>query len=90
MGCREGDLPVRWQPLLGSGAGCGVPMKLWCSVLCRRAVLRRPLPFHFHLQVAQRDPYAAKAQYKVTVYTSDVKFAGTDANVFIEIMGELP
>ena len=28
-------------------------------------------------------------QYKVTVYTSNVKGAGTDANVFAEIRGDL-
>uniref|UniRef100_A0A383W527 PLAT domain-containing protein n=1 Tax=Tetradesmus obliquus TaxID=3088 RepID=A0A383W527_TETOB len=31
---------------------------------------------------------AAKLPYKVVVTTSDIKFAGTDANVFIEICGE--
>ncbi|GFR41097.1 hypothetical protein Agub_g1741 [Astrephomene gubernaculifera] len=41
------------------------------------------------LLVAPRDPKSGKAQYKVTVYTSDIKFAGTDANVFIEVHGEM-
>ncbi|KAF6256823.1 hypothetical protein COO60DRAFT_1640423 [Scenedesmus sp. NREL 46B-D3] len=31
---------------------------------------------------------AAKLPYKVVVCTSDIKFAGTDANVFIEICGD--
>jgi hypothetical protein len=31
---------------------------------------------------------AAKLTYKVTVTTSDIRFAGTDANVFVEIVGE--
>jgi hypothetical protein len=38
------------------------------------------------------DPKAAatsqKLSYKVTVSTSDVRFAGTDANVFMEVIGE--
>ena len=38
--------------------------------------------------VAALDPNAVKAKYKVTVYTSDLKFSGTDANVFIELRGE--
>lgn len=42
-----------------------------------------------HLQVSVRDPKAAKARYKVTVHTSDIKFAGTDANVQIELLGEM-
>lgn len=40
------------------------------------------------LPVAPRDARAAKAQYKISVYTSDIKFSGTDANVFIEVHGE--
>jgi len=31
---------------------------------------------------------AAACKYKVIVYTSDIKFAGTDANVAIELRGE--
>lgn len=46
-------------------------------------VIERVLP------VAPRDPKSAKAQYKVTVHTSDIKFAGTDANVFIDIQGDM-
>jgi hypothetical protein len=39
--------------------------------------------------VSQEDVAAAeKLPYKVVVCTSDIKFAGTDANVFIEICGE--
>ena len=38
------------------------------------------------------DPKAAagaqKLSYKVTVSTSDMRFAGTDANVFVEIIGD--
>lgn len=32
---------------------------------------------------------ALQCQYSIDVYTSDVKFAGTDANVHIQIKGEL-
>lgn len=39
------------------------------------------------LPAAKPDPNAVNCMYKVTVYTSDMKFAGTDANVFIELMG---
>ncbi|KAG2499991.1 hypothetical protein HYH03_002273 [Edaphochlamys debaryana] len=41
------------------------------------------------LLVALKDPKAGKAQYKITVHTSDIKFAGTDANVFIEVHGDM-
>lgn len=41
------------------------------------------------VQVAPRDAKAEKAMYKVTVHTSDIKFAGTDANVEIQLFGEL-
>jgi hypothetical protein len=41
------------------------------------------------LPVAPKDAKAAKAQYKISVYTSDIKFGGTDANVFIEVHGEM-
>ncbi len=41
------------------------------------------------LPVAPKDPKGGKAQYKVSVYTSDIKFAGTDANVFIEVHGDM-
>lgn len=42
------------------------------------------------LQAASEEDVAsaAKLPYKVVVTTSDIKFAGTDANVFIEICGE--
>lgn len=42
-----------------------------------------------HVQAASREEAAAaeKLPYKVTVTTSDIKFAGTDANVFIEVCG---
>ena len=42
------------------------------------------------LMVAQPGAAGADAlcSYKVTVYTSDVKFGGTDANVFMEILGD--
>lgn len=39
------------------------------------------------LPVAARDPDAAEATYRLTVYTSDLKYAGTDANVACEIIG---
>ncbi|KAG1672531.1 hypothetical protein FOA52_002840, partial [Chlamydomonas sp. UWO 241] len=39
------------------------------------------------LAVAPKDARAEKAQYKISVHTSDIKFAGTDANVHIQIMG---
>ncbi|PNH12713.1 Lipoxygenase y domain-containing protein 1 [Tetrabaena socialis] len=41
------------------------------------------------LPVAPRDPKSGKAQYKITVHTSDIKFGGTDANVFIEVHGDM-
>ncbi|KAG2450199.1 hypothetical protein HYH02_000301 [Chlamydomonas schloesseri] len=41
------------------------------------------------LPVAPFDPKSGKAQYKITVHTSDIKYAGTDANVYIEIHGEM-
>jgi hypothetical protein len=42
------------------------------------------------LQAASQEDVAAaeKLPYKVVVCTSDIKFAGTDANVFVEICGE--
>jgi hypothetical protein len=42
------------------------------------------------LQAASQEDVAAaeKLPYKVVVCTSDIKFAGTDANVFIEICGD--
>ncbi len=39
--------------------------------------------------MAPRDAKAAKCHYKITVFTSDIKFAGTDANVTIQLFGEL-
>ena len=41
------------------------------------------------LVVAPRDERAVNAQYKISVHTSDIKYAGTDANVHIQIMGEM-
>lgn len=41
------------------------------------------------LPVAPFDPKSGKAQYKITVHTSDIKYAGTDANVYIEVHGEM-
>ena len=40
------------------------------------------------LPVAPRDAKSLKGPYKITVHTSHMKFAGTDANVFIDIHGE--
>uniref|UniRef100_A0A7S3VHN2 PLAT domain-containing protein n=1 Tax=Dunaliella tertiolecta TaxID=3047 RepID=A0A7S3VHN2_DUNTE len=39
------------------------------------------------LDVADINADADTAMYKITVHTSDIKFAGTDANVFIQIFG---
>eukprot|EP00854_Cymbomonas_tetramitiformis_P003095 gene3095-3928_t len=39
------------------------------------------------LPVVVRDPNATKCDYKVEVHTSDVKFAGTDANVHVTLFG---
>ena len=39
--------------------------------------------------MAPRDAHAVQSQYKISVHTSDIKFAGTDANVHIQIMGEM-
>lgn len=33
-------------------------------------------------------PLLLQGPYKIVVHTSDIKFAGTDANVFIEIFGD--
>ena len=41
------------------------------------------------LMVAPKDERAVNAQYKISVHTSDIKYAGTDANVHIQIMGEM-
>ena len=35
-----------------------------------------------------KDPRTFKAQYRVTTWTSDIRGAGTDANVFIQIYGD--
>ena len=40
------------------------------------------------LPVAVRDPAKKVCQYKVTVHTSDIKFAGCDANVSVELHGD--
>lgn len=40
------------------------------------------------LKVSKRDLNALTSDYNVVVHTSDVKFAGTDANVHIQVMGE--
>lgn len=40
------------------------------------------------LKPSKNDPRRLKTNYHVVVYTSDVKGAGTDANVFLEIHGE--
>ncbi|GFH09152.1 uncharacterized protein mot51, partial [Haematococcus lacustris] len=39
--------------------------------------------------VSVKDPKAAQAQYRITVHTSDIKFAGTDANVSCQLFGEM-
>jgi hypothetical protein len=39
------------------------------------------------LPVAVRDADAKTAEYKITVYTSDIKFGGTDAGVFVTLFG---
>ncbi len=41
------------------------------------------------LEVAVMDPKAAKCQYKISVHTSDIRFSGTDANVYIQLFGQL-
>ena len=40
------------------------------------------------LQVSHKDPRTFKAQYRVSVTTSDIRGAGTDANVFIQLYGD--
>ncbi|KAG2432966.1 hypothetical protein HXX76_008694 [Chlamydomonas incerta] len=40
------------------------------------------------LQVSHKDPRNFKAQYRVSVTTSDIRGAGTDANVFIQLYGD--
>jgi hypothetical protein len=47
---------------------------------------------HNHTHVCTQDPYKglmkeAPTRYEITVYTSDIKDAGTDANVFLRIFG---
>ena len=47
------------------------------------------LPHHCpRLTATTKDPRSFKAQYRVSVWTSDVFGAGTDANVYIQIFGE--
>ena len=41
------------------------------------------------IEAAARTLAAAEAEYHIAVFTSDVKFAGTDADVFIELQGRL-
>ena len=40
------------------------------------------------LEGSRTDPRAAMHSYKVTVITSDIRNAGTDADVFIDIKGQ--
>ncbi|GIL93966.1 hypothetical protein Vretimale_245 [Volvox reticuliferus] len=40
------------------------------------------------LQVSYKDPRSFKAQYRVSVTTSNIRGAGTDANVFIQMFGD--
>ena len=39
------------------------------------------------LSATIRDAAAAETEYRIAVWTSDCKFAGTDASVFIELSG---
>ncbi|MEW5309958.1 MAG: hypothetical protein WDW38_001797 [Sanguina aurantia] len=58
------------------------PCGMWLDKKEGDGKIERDLP------VALRDLNAVKCMYKVTVHTSDLKFAGTDANVFVEMLGE--
>lgn len=58
------------------------PCGMWLDKKEGDGKIERDLP------VTLRDLNAVKCMYKVTVYTSDLKFAGTDANVFVEMLGE--
>lgn len=39
-------------------------------------------------QVTLKDPRTWRAKYRVTTVTSDIRGAGTDAKVFIQLFGE--
>lgn len=40
------------------------------------------------LQASYKDPRTLKAKYRVTVVTSQLSGAGTDANVFVQLFGD--
>ncbi|KXZ51726.1 hypothetical protein GPECTOR_11g173 [Gonium pectorale] len=54
----------------------------WLDTKEDDGAIRRRLP------VSYKDPRVAKAQYRVAITTSDIRGAGTDANVFIQMFGE--
>lgn len=39
-------------------------------------------------QASFKDPRTLKAKYRVTVMTSDMRGAGTDADVFVQLFGD--
>ncbi len=49
-----------------------------------------PAPTHptHTFQATFKDPRTFKASYRVSVWTSDISGAGTDANVFINVYGK--
>ncbi|GLC54185.1 hypothetical protein PLESTB_000832700 [Pleodorina starrii] len=58
------------------------PCGRWLDAKEDDGAIRRRLP------VSYRDPRTARAQYRVSVTTSNLRGAGTDANVFIQLFGE--
>ncbi len=58
------------------------PCGRWLDKKEDDGAIRRRLPVTF------RDPRAFKSQYRVTVTTSDIRGAGTDADVFIQLFGD--
>lgn len=45
-------------------------------------------PLEVKLPAVREDPRADRAQYRLWVHTSDVRFAGTDAGIVMEILGD--
>ncbi|KAG1662011.1 hypothetical protein FOA52_009500 [Chlamydomonas sp. UWO 241] len=58
------------------------PCSMWFDKKQGDGLIRRTL------LATMKDPRTFKAEYRVSVWTSDVSGAGTDANVFIQIFGE--
>jgi len=64
-----------------TGEATYFPCGTWLDKKEGDGLIERVLP------AAATDATAEKCPYKITVHTSDIRFAGTDANVFIEVLG---